>query len=478
MKTKRKKLFIKNFKALKAQKNNFHIKKNLFKKEPQIQNKKTIVSPEPLFRANIKVIGIGGGGGAIVSEIGRFLGKVTFVIADTDVRAFKKRRGIKYFSFGQDMTHGLGTGLNPELGIAAAEKEKERIAKLFENQDIVIFVASLGGGLGSGATQVFAEISKNFSGITFGIFTLPFKFEGKNKYNIATKSIRVLRKFLNVSITIPNERIFKIIDENTPITEAFSLVNKTLINSLESLIDLIYSPGIINIDFADVRAVLNGKGNLAFLNTAEASGKNRAEKIIHKILYNPLYQNSNFGVEKILFNIMGGGNLSMFEVNKISEAIAEKNPKAKIIFGISKNPKFKNTIQTTLLMTGQGVGSDISLQKKRTLKPVLKKEKPLVKPSKNRKLKKKRKTKISIRKDRDNDKFSLIDTLIPNFNVPDNVGSLRKLSITESPNQQKKSIRRTALEVKKAQEIEENKKSQQEKEWEIPAFLRKIKFKP
>src|SRR3989344_2703681 len=217
------------------------------------------------FKAKIKVIGIGGGGGSIVSEIGRSLHKATFVVADTDTRAFKKRSGIKNFLFGQELTHGLGTGVNPQLGKQAALSEKERIAEFFNDQDIIIFIASLGGGLGSGATQVFAEAAKDFNGITMGIFTLPFKFEGKNKYKIAVKALRDLRKVLNVSITIPNERIFKIIEANTAITDAFSIVNKNLIESLESLIDLIYSPGIINIDFADLRAILSGKGNLAFL---------------------------------------------------------------------------------------------------------------------------------------------------------------------------------------------------------------------
>ena len=184
-------------------------------------NSREKFSAQSFFKAKIKVIGIGGGGGSIVSEISRSLHKATFTIADTDVRAFKKKTGIKYFLFGQELTHGLGTGLNTELAKSAAENEKEKIAKLFENQDIVIFVACLGGGLGSGATQIFAEVAKNFNGITFGIFTLPFKFEGKNKYKIAYKSLNNLRKLLNVSITIPNERIFKIIKSDTSITNAF-----------------------------------------------------------------------------------------------------------------------------------------------------------------------------------------------------------------------------------------------------------------
>jgi len=147
------------------------IKEKRSKPKSAQQQKISAFPAEAFFKAKIKVIGIGGGGGSIVSEIGRSLHKATFVTADTDVRAFKKRAGIKYFLFGQELTHGLGTGLNTDLARRAAEQEKEKIAKLFSGQDIVIFIASLGGGLGSGATQVFAEAAKDFGGITFGIFT-------------------------------------------------------------------------------------------------------------------------------------------------------------------------------------------------------------------------------------------------------------------------------------------------------------------
>ncbi len=448
---------------------------------------------ESFFKAKIKVIGIGGGGGSIVSEIGRSLNKASFVIADTDVRALKKRRGIKYFLFGREATHGLGTGLNTDLAKRAAQQEIESISKLFKDQDIVIFVACLGGGLGSGATQVFAEAAKDFSTeggsasggggpITFGIFTLPFKFEGKNKHKIASKALRELRKSLNVSITIPNEKIFKIIDSTTAITDAFSMVNKNLIESLESLIDLIYNPGIINIDFADVRAVLKGRGNLAFLNTAEASGKDRAETIMKNILHNPLYQNNNFVAEKVLFNIAGGTALGMFEVDKISRVITAQNPKAKIIFGISKDATLKNKIKTTLLMTGpaddakpepvtQKIKSLIVKQKMKAEKVALVKKKTSRKNIGKAIKPKKVKKKIS-------ELVPLQDTLIPVFNpLMEEVG-VRKLSIVQVLPSEKKAIRRSALDIKRDQEMEENEKSQQEKEWEIPAFLRKVKFKP
>lgn len=414
-------------------------------------------SAQAMFKARIKVIGVGGGGGSIVSEIGRSLNKATFMVADTDARAFKKRAGIKNFLFGQELTHGLGTGLNTDLARRAAEQEVDRVKKFFEHQDIVIFIACLGGGLGSSATQVFAKALEGFDGISLGIFTMPFKFEGKNKHSIAQKALNQLRGLLNVSITIPNERIFKIIDENTAITQAFSMVNKNLIESLESLIDLIYNPGVINIDFADVRAILSGKGSLAFLNTATATGKDRVQAIIRDILYNPLYQQNNFEAQKILFNIAGGGNLSMMEVDAISKSIAEKNPKAKIIFGISKHAEGKNKIKTTLLMTGPGAAAAENTKSEIRNSKQAKKLKP--KTTKKKAVKKK--------------KREMGDSLIPVLGMrAQEVGAMQLSVVAADESPAKKTIRRSALEIKKAEEMEGQEKSQQEKEWEIPAFLR------
>ncbi len=433
---------------------------------------------ESLFKAKIKVIGIGGGGGSIVSEIGRSLEKATFVIADTDIRALKKKSGIKYFWFGEELTHGLGTGVNVDLAKSAAEGAKEKLSVFFKDQDIIIFIASLGGGLGSGATQVFAEAAKEFGGITFGIFTTPFKFEGKNKYRIAQNALKSLRKSLNVSLVIPNEKIFKIIDADTAITDAFSIVNKSLIESLESLIDLIYNPGIINIDFADLRTILRGTGNTAFLNTIEESGKNRAEKICKKVLVNPLLQNSSFTAEKILFNIAGSENLSMFEVEKISSHIANLNPKAKIIFGISKNSKLKNKIKTTILMTGGQVleekAEPVKIPSVEPVRGPLKKEKPKEPKAKKNKTKKHPKGFPSQKP------VSGHPLGLPVFEAqatPVPIVYQNKINIVEPISAQgKKTIRRSGLEIKKAEEQEEKKRLAQEKEWEIPAFLRKVKF--
>ena len=510
--TKRKKIIFRKIKRTVSHKPKKHTAKNPVSGFPA----------ESLFKAKIKVIGIGGGGGSIVSEIGRSLKKATFVIADTDIRALKKKSGIKYLWFGGDLTHGLGTGVNVELAKQAAESAKEKINSIFEDQDIIIFVASLGGGLGSGATQVFAEAAREFGGITLGIFTMPFKFEGKNKHRIAQNALKSLRRSLNVSLVIPNEKIFKIIDETTPITNAFSTVNKSLIESLESLIDLISNPGIINIDFADLRTILKGRGNSAFLNTIEESGNARAEKICENIFKNPLLQNNGFEAEKILFNIAGAENLSMFEVEKISSHIGRSNPKAKIIFGISKDSNLKNKIKTTILMTGltpgvkieeeipketpvekielkklavkekaekaeivQKKSQDVTIQKPKKIKKTKNKKTP-EKPAKKSEKPKGHSDRPKTQKPAANGgKEEKPVSFIPVFEVPV-AGQASGLPIVDQKKMEvnqamlepgKKTIRRSGLEIKKAEELQEKKRLAQEKEWEIPAFLRKIKFK-
>jgi len=472
------------FKKFHKSRDSFLIKKESL--SPRSRKKEVIsndIPSQPLFKAKIKVVGIGGGGGSIVSEMGKSLKKATFLIADTDIRALKKKSGIKYFWFGQDLTHGLGTGINVELAKEAAIKAKDKIRTIFQDQDIIIFVASLGGGLGSGATQVFAEIAREMGGITFGIFTLPFKFEGKSKQRIAQNALKNLRKILNVSLVIPNERIFKIIDEKTPIVSAFSTVNKNLIKSLDSLIDLIYNPGIINIDFADLRTILKGRGNLAFLNTTEEGGKDRAQKTCNNIFKNPLLQNSRFGVDKILFNIAGSESLSMFEVEKISSHIAQLNPKAKIIFGISKNPKLKNKIKTTILMTGSALeteGEELAEEEPQKAQDgLIKKAKKHFQKTKTKTKKvekslfEKEGEKVTNLSDKRNPSLTpALETLIPTISVLDSFGSNKK-----NPSPSRPAIRRTGLDIKKEEELQEKERIAQEKEWEIPTFLRKIKFK-
>lgn len=340
--------------------------KKLIKKENSKKglSKKDEIS-NGVKRIKIRVLGIGGGGSNIVSEIASRIGtsqKVSFLAANTDLQALKRSfRYVLRFQFGESFTHGLGTGMNQELAEQAAINEKERIKKLFTGYDFCIIVSSLGGGVGSGATPVFAKIAKNSGPITLGIFTLPFKFEGEKKQEIARESLQKLKPYLNAISVLPNDRIFQTIssgnnqgiEKNTPLKEALSVINKELAESLQGLIETIYLPGLINIDFADLKTILQGYNKFSYLNTVEVQGANSATEAIKKVLNCPFYPYTIRGAKRILFNITGDKVLSLSDISQISKMIFElANSEAKIIFGISQNKKYRDKIKIMLLATG------------------------------------------------------------------------------------------------------------------------------
>ena len=420
---------------------------------------------DEIKKTKIRVIGIGGGGGNIVSEIASKIAKASFVTANTDVKSLKGcgRKVIK-FQFGQNLTHGLGTGMNPELGKLAAQNEKEKIKKLLEGYDLCILVASLGGGTGSGAVSTFAKISKNLGNLTYGIFTLPFKFEGEKKMEIAMSALKEARGYFNAITVIPNERVFQIINKDTPIKEALSAINKFLSESLGGLIETIYEPGLINIDFADFKTVLEGRGRLAYLNTIESQLKEGAIKdVAGTVLNSPFYPYTIRGAKGVLFNIVGEKNLSLSDVNQISRAISELvNPEAKIIFGISQHKKHPHTIKTILLATGCDRAGEMRIssekKKKRTkkralVKPVAEKEKietPEKKKTKTKMSRKKKKSKGEKPKEQ-----------------------IKEHEPTVDDNNNEEKVRKNALQIKKEAEDLEKEMIEKEKFWETPAFLRK-----
>jgi len=339
---------------------------------PQDSIRLPLVEPEKKIRADnnfhkpkIRIVGIGGGAGSIISEIIFKVKWADFVVANTDARALSSiSRKAKKFQFGQELTKGLGTGMNPAIGELASQNEKEKIKKIFEGQDLCIILACLGGGTSSGAAPVFAKISKDCGCLSFGIFTLPFEFEGEKKMEIAKQSLDKIKPCLNVYSVIPNERIFKIIEKNAPLKTALSAINDKLSENIEGLIGMIHSPGLINIDFADLRAVLVGRGKLAYLNMAEigkigenivqedgASEENRAEKIISDSLYSYNIK----GAKGILYNIIGGKDLRLAEVSQMSEMIFKSiNKNAKIIFGINQCQKERDKVKIAILAVGCG----------------------------------------------------------------------------------------------------------------------------
>jgi cell division protein FtsZ len=456
------------------------LKKKAKKTEPKIG-----VS-EKIKKTKIRVIGIGGGGGTIVSEIASRMPKASFLVANTDRQALKTAgRKVTHFQFGQSLTQGLGTGMNAELGKEAALNEKDKIKKLLEGQDLCIIIACLGGGAGSGAAPIFAKISKSLGNLTYGIFTLPFKFEGEKKMEIARDSLKKVKNYLNVITLIPNERVFQIIDKATPLRQALSIINKSLTESLSGLIETIYQPGLINIDFADLKTILEGRGRLAYLNTVEVPRKEEAIKdLMAKVLNSPLYPYTIRGAKGVLFNIAGEKELSLSEVNQISKTISELvNPEAKIIFGISQSQKYSQTIKTTLLATGCGmkIFPSKKIKRKKIKKKLIKempaikekKEEQLTKPKRKKRKKPKKESKLPPKpvKMRRRKKVKVEVIKEPEEKMPAEPEVKTKQS--ETPNLSEERVRKNGLQIKKeAQEIEKE-MLEKEKFWETPAFLRK-----
>jgi len=434
-------------------------------------------------KTKIRVIGIGGGGSSIVSEIASRMKKATFVVANTDLQALRRvsRKTIR-FQFGQSFTQGLGTGMNVELGKMAAQSEKEKIKKLFQGHDLCIIVACLGGGVSSGATPVFAKISRNLGNITYGIFTLPFKFEGEKKMEIARSTLEKLKPKLGALSVIPNERIFQTIDKNTPLKSALSAINKRLAESLEGLIETIYQPGLINIDFADLRTILTGSGKLAFLNTIEVQGTNRGNEAIKKVLTCPLYSYTIRGAKGLLFNIVGAKELSLAEVSQISKSIFEMaNPEAKIIFGISQNKKYQDKIKVTLLATGCGTkifpGKPKKRRRRKKILPKTLRRRTLPSPKKSRLPKRKIKVRKKIKTKPKRVKVKVLKEPEESEAIQAEIETPKDPAYTVGPTGQAK-IRKNALQIKKEVEEAEKELLKQEEIWEPPTFLRKNQNKP
>lgn len=393
---------------------------------------------EGLIRTRMRVVGVGGGGSNIVSEISQRLKKADFVAANTDLQALKMvRRTMRTLAFGQKTTRGLGCGMDPTVGQAAALEDKEKVKALFEGQDLSILVACLGGGTGSGASSVFAEAAQEAKSITVGIFTMPFSFEGEKRRQLAESALEKLKPLVNVYVVIPNDAIFRIVEKSVPLRFALSSVNKKLAESLEGFIETLFLPGLINIDFADVRALLQGKGRLAYLSSSTIGGEDRAKLGVDQTLANALYDYTSRGAERILFNITGFKDMKMHEVSLISKAIGDQNPKAKIIFGISSNPRFRNKLRITVFAIGCEYNSFHSRQKSQ--------ERPKTQIRIKSKIKR-----LPVKKKDKKEEFQPVGEL----NAPQ-----------EKP-------RRNALDVKKAIEDEIEELQEKEQKWDTPAFLR------
>jgi cell division protein FtsZ len=428
-------------------------------------------------KIKVRLIGIGGGGGSIVSEIAQRVKGASFFAANSDLKALNRvSRKVTKFHFGDELTHGLGTGMNPGIGQEAAKSEKERIKNILEGQDFVILISCLGGGLGSGAAPIFAKISKDLGNLTYGIFTLPFKFEGTKKMEIARDFLDESKRKLNAISIIPNERIFQIIERTAPLNKALSVINRILADSLQSLIEIIYKPGLINIDFADLSTIFEGRGRLTYLNSIEIGKEEDEKEAIERVISSPLYPYSINGARGVLFNIAGRKDLSLSQVNHISRNIADKAyQNAKVIFGISGATK-GSRVRVTLLATGCNKKNLFGKKKKKSsdkkpqkiAKSKKKKEgepentkvevvKPKsVKPKKTRQKRKPKKKKKIVKP---------VTVLIK--------PKRKKTKEKKRAKRIKIKVRKNAIQVKKDIEQEEAEIISKEKVWDTPSFLRK-----
>lgn len=441
-------------------------------KEEAESKKDEAINGGPLREIKIKIIGVGGGGGSIVSEISAGLKKVKFAAANTDASALNTlgKKKIKKLQFGKDITGGLGTGMDPELGRKAALEAEEEITKMVEGQDINILVSCLGGGTGSGAVPVFAEKSKKAGALTYGIFTLPFEFEGQKKISITKETLKKASPHLDAISILPNENIFKIVDRTTPLKKALSEMNKNLASNLEGLIETIYEAGLINIDFADIKTILEeqvGGRKLAYLSTTIIKKEEEdAKEIVKKAVSNPLYPHGIDRAQGILFNITGGKDLGLAEISAISQEISSFTENgAKVIFGVSETKNFSGRMKISLLATGCGVNyfSEEIISGEQEKEDTAEIES------------------IEINDDKDkSDNFT--NTELEDLEKESEKGKEKKddgevkvqTTIDDSDKEEAaKTLRRNGVERKKANDEEEKEILEKEEKWETPTFLRK-----
>ncbi len=303
--------------------------------------------------ANIKVVGVGGGGvNAVNRMIQSGLEGVEFIAVNTDAQALFSSKAQTRINVGRATTRGLGAGANPQVGQKAAEESSEEIKQALAGADMVFITCGLGGGTGTGAAPVIAEIAKGLGALVVGVVTKPFGFEGQRRNYQALDGYDRLKEKVDTLITIPNDKILSIIDKKTPLLEAFSIVDEVLNQGVQGVSDLITLPGLINVDFADVKSVMESAGS-ALMGIGYGSGENRAIEAARAAIDSPLLELSIAGAKGLLFNITGGTDLSMFEVDEAARIITEAcDPEANIIFGATINENYTGEIKITVVATG------------------------------------------------------------------------------------------------------------------------------
>ncbi|ENQ3104606.1 cell division protein FtsZ [Bacillus sp. 491mf] len=303
--------------------------------------------------ANIKVIGVGGGGNNAVNRmIENGVQGVDFIAVNTDAQALNLSKAETRMQIGGKLTRGLGAGANPEVGKKAAEESKEQIQEALRGADMVFVTAGMGGGTGTGAAPVIAQIAKELGALTVGVVTRPFTFEGRKRATQATSGIAAFKENVDTIIVIPNDRILEIVDKNTPMLEAFREADNVLRQGVQGISDLIATPGLINLDFADVKTIMSNKGS-ALMGIGIGTGENRATEAAKRAISSPLLETSIDGAQGVIMNITGGTNLSLYEVQEAADIVASaSDPEVNMIFGSVINENLKDEIVVTVIATG------------------------------------------------------------------------------------------------------------------------------
>jgi cell division protein FtsZ len=310
---------------------------------------------QPEHAAAIKVIGIGGGGcNAVNRMIEAGLTGVDFYAINSDVQALRNALTENTVHIGNNMTRGLGAGANPNLGKEAAESSREDLSLVLEGADLVFITAGMGGGTGTGAAPIIAELARESGALTIAVVTKPFAFEGRKRMQAAESGIADLESKVDTLITIPNERILQVIEKRTPLNEAFAYADDVLRQGIQGISDLITQPGLINLDFADVKTIMSDAGS-AMMGIGEGSGEHRAADAAQKAIASPLLETTIEGARGVIFNITGGPDMAMYEVNEAAEMISRAvDNDAQIIFGASIDPNMTGKVRVTVLAAGFG----------------------------------------------------------------------------------------------------------------------------
>lgn len=313
-----------------------------------------LVKPDSARIAKIKVIGIGGGGGNAVSSMveSETIDGVEFIVINTDAQVLLANKAATKLQIGEKLTKGLGVGGNPEIGSQAAEESNEKIKELLIDSDMVFVTAGMGGGTGTGAAPVIAELAKEVGALTVAVVTKPFVFEGTRRMVVADDGIEKLREKVDTLIVIPNQRLMDVIDRKMTLLEAFKVADSVLGQAVGGIADIITTPGLINVDFADVRAIMENAGT-ALLGIGTGVGENRAQMAARAAVSSPLLDLSMDGATGVLFNITGGDDLTMFEVDEAARIISNSaDTDANIIFGAVIKQDLADQIRITVIATG------------------------------------------------------------------------------------------------------------------------------